>query len=266
MSPSDLDVPVSPSADQIRRKEFATVRRGYDLDQVRDYLAHIAAQVEALEKDLREIKLQSATKQERLSPGEALAAQVAAEEAKAPDEATVSADDDPYERLADRFATVLRTADEEAARLVEEATGEAIRIHDEATAEADHVRLDAQARAEEARQAGREALEKAKAEADRTLSTLAERRETLFTQMQEMQSRLLSVAKDLEASLGAEDGPVAEALDAESVDASTAAPTNAPDVLDPRYEDLWVSEDAPVDIPDLTSIELDFDEEDGAKD
>jgi DivIVA domain-containing protein len=262
MSPSDLDVPVSPSADQIRRKEFATVRRGYDLDQVRDYLAHIAAQVEALEKDLREIKLQSATKQERLSPGESLAAQLAAEDANAPDEAT--AGDDPYERLADRFATVLRSADEEAARLVEEATAEATRIHDEATAEADHVRLDAQARAEEARQAGREALEKAKAEADRTLSTLAERRETLFTQMQEMQSRLLSVAKDLEASLGAEDGP-ADARGADGGEGS-AATTSAPDVLDPRYEDLWVSEDAPVDIPDLTSIELDFDDEDGAKD
>ena len=32
----DLDLPLLPSAEQIRRREFATVRRGYDPDQVRE--------------------------------------------------------------------------------------------------------------------------------------------------------------------------------------------------------------------------------------
>jgi len=35
---NDLDLPLLPSAEQIRRREFATVRRGYDPDQVREYL------------------------------------------------------------------------------------------------------------------------------------------------------------------------------------------------------------------------------------
>ena len=34
---SDLDLPLLPSAEQIRRRQFATVRRGYDPDQVHDY-------------------------------------------------------------------------------------------------------------------------------------------------------------------------------------------------------------------------------------
>jgi len=38
MSATELDVPVLFSSDQIRRREFVTIRRGYDPHQVRDYL------------------------------------------------------------------------------------------------------------------------------------------------------------------------------------------------------------------------------------
>ena len=57
---TDIDVPFLPSAAQIRRREFASVRRGYDPDQVRDYLAQVAEQVEMLEQEVRETKLQPA--------------------------------------------------------------------------------------------------------------------------------------------------------------------------------------------------------------
>ena len=39
---SDLDLPLLPSAEQIRRRKFATVRRGYDPDQVHEYLNQVA--------------------------------------------------------------------------------------------------------------------------------------------------------------------------------------------------------------------------------
>ena len=58
---TDIDVPFLPSAAQIRRREFASVRRGYDPDQVRDYLSQVAEQVEMLEQEVRETKLQPAT-------------------------------------------------------------------------------------------------------------------------------------------------------------------------------------------------------------
>ena len=52
-----LDLPLLPSAEQIRRRMFARVRRGFDPDQVRDYLLQIADQIETLEGEVREARL-----------------------------------------------------------------------------------------------------------------------------------------------------------------------------------------------------------------
>ena len=97
---TDIDVPFLPSAAQIRRREFASVRRGYDPDQVRDYLAQVAEQVEMLEQEAREAKLQ---------PG-------AGPRAGGPPIATPMRrrPRDPYERLSKRLTTLLATADKEA--------------------------------------------------------------------------------------------------------------------------------------------------------
>ena len=59
MSSTELDLPLLPSAEQIRRREFATIRRGYDPEQVRDYLRQVAAQVETLERQVREARLEA---------------------------------------------------------------------------------------------------------------------------------------------------------------------------------------------------------------
>ncbi|HEY6568437.1 MAG TPA: hypothetical protein VI341_13055, partial [Actinomycetota bacterium] len=167
-------------------------------------------------------------------------------------------------------------------------------------------------------QEGSEALDSAREEADRVLAGLSARRETLVGQLQEMQSRLLGVAKDLEAVI---EDPSSEAVaeveveveaeaeadsDAMAEEASTSntSETDEDELLDPRYEDLWVSaegntasteaevqfedlfaddddasdpdpssdpdtgsesdadeEDGSMDLPDLASIELDFEEE-----
>jgi hypothetical protein len=45
--------------------------------------------------------------------------------------------------------------------------------------------------------------------------------------------------------------------DGVEADASVAGAT-----VDPRYEDLWVTKDASIDLPDLASIDLDFDDRD----
>lgn len=302
MTPSDLDLPLLPSAEQIRRKEFATVRRGYDIDQVRDYLVLMATQIETLEEGLREAKMQAATRPAP-SPGEVLAGRSA--EADAVQEGSgagiaAGSDADPYTQLAERLASVLRSADQEAAEVLDSAKEEATRLVEDARTEADSVRLDAQARAEEARQQGAEALARAKAEADETLGRLAERRGSLVAQMQEMQSRLLSVARDIEGAIDRPDGAGAPKIESDAPTGSEAkmepgAPTEASDetdtgardetersevessaedvrparprtvdeepFLDPRYEDLWVSKDPTVGIPDLASMELDFDDD-----
>jgi DivIVA domain-containing protein len=246
---SDLDMPLLPSAEQIRRREFATIRRGYDPDQVRDYLQQVAEQVETLEHEIRDRKMAA----------EADAGPVARSSVEA-----APTDEDAYEALAKRFSGLIETADKEASRILEEAKAEAEHLLDQARSEADRIQVDAQARAEEARYQGTEALGKAREEADRILSTLTQRRESLVRQMHEMRTRLLAVAEDLEtemdeasASDPAAGRPVGTALRPGSDD-------DDDDIVDPRYEDLWVSsseDPSTVDIPDLASIDLDVDDD-----
>jgi DivIVA domain-containing protein len=240
MSSTELDLPLLPSSDQIRRREFATIRRGYDPEQVREYLMHIAVQVETLEAELREARLRVV--------GDERVAQVSEPKPA----------EDPYERFAAKVSSVLRAADANADQVVKEAGDEASRVLAEARAEADRIRLDAQSRAEEARQEGSEILTHAKVESERVLSSLSARRETLVEQLAQMQSRLIGVARDLSAAIdeptpeieGAEEAvhaqgsamPIKEpAVDERSGDVQDDEPFEDETPLDPRYEDLWVA-------------------------
>jgi DivIVA domain-containing protein len=292
---SDLDLPLLPSAEQIRRRQFATVRRGYDPDQVHDYLNQVALQVEALEGELREQRLapnHAADEQAMTSVVEAPAVPPVA----APPSVAVPGDDTEaaYERISKRFASVLRAADEEAEKLIERARAEASKLLDEARAEADRIRLDAQSKAEEAKTQSSDELQRAKAEADRVLGGLEQRRESLMGQMHEMQSRLLAVAQNLEipddgsatpTNVGAhtpqDPAPTEPARSGDEADRPTdsisvteegEAPSAEPahvavrkataddDAVDPRYEDMWGAP-RPVDMPDLSNLDIDFDEE-----
>src|SRR4051794_5570917 len=310
---SDLDLPLLPSADQIRRRKFATVRRGYDPDQVDDYLTQVAEQVEALETDLRDERLAAARQRpggETAAEGPALLATPAtamAPPAAAPASAPES-EEAAYERISKRFASVLKSADEEAHKLIDQARAEATKLLDDARAEADRIRVDAQANAEQARAASAAELANAREEADRTLGGLEQRRESLLGQMHEMQSRLLAVAQNLEIPDGgpasgahtpapaqpassseeptSERGAPAAATPAErsgdTPRSTTPEPAQQParepakepapvpvgqaategETVDPRYEDMWATaEPRSVDIPDLSTLDIDFDDE-----
>jgi len=268
---NDLDLPLLPSAEQIRRREFATVRRGYDPDQVREYLQGVAGQVETLERELRgprkETKAQgSATPGGPPAPpvtaGQVMTPATPAGTTPAPTMPSPAAPaQDPYEVIAKRFAGVLATADKEATAALAEAKAEADRILQEARSEADRIKLDAQARAEQAKQQGTDSLAEAKREAEQILGSLSERREVLVTQMHDMQSKLLSVAKELESSMdppGSTDAPQGSAPGPVPTDGGTSD-----DPVDPRYEDTWALPKGQkmVDIPDLAGLDVDFEEE-----
>lgn len=253
MPTSDLDMPLLPSAEQIRKREFATVRRGYDPQQVRMYLRSIAEQVETLERELNQLRLET---------GAAGARRGAAPEPVA----TAAPGADPYDALSKRFAHLIEVADREAERTIEDARTEAARTLDEARTEADRIRVDAQAHAEVARQEGADLLERARIESERIVSGLAERRGALLRQLEEMRSTLLAAADELavpleDAAAEAPDGASAApaAPTAPATPAAPATPTTGGEPVDPRYEDLWVSSEA-VELPDLASIDLDFDD------
>ncbi len=250
MPTSDLDMPLLPSAEQIRRREFATVRRGYDPQQVRTYLTSIANQVGTLERELSQLRLEvgSAAARDEQPAGPIITSH------------SVQQGEDPYEALSKRFAALIEVADQEAERILENARSEAAQAVDEATSEADRIRVDAQAHAEAARQEGTELLARAKTESEHLLSGLAERRRGLVTQLEEMRSKLITVAEDLTV-------PIEEAVRADAAGGDLLADMGEEDAdadgeaaVDPRYEDLWVNKEESLQIPDLAGIDLDFDE------
>src|SRR5829696_8786577 len=102
-SMTDLDLPLLPSAEQIRRREFATIRRGYDPDQVRDYLHQVAAQVETLEREVRDAKLGRA----KIDQVTGATVEQATPAATVPSEGAARGSDDAYDALAKRFSTLI---------------------------------------------------------------------------------------------------------------------------------------------------------------
>jgi DivIVA domain-containing protein len=224
---TDLDLPLLPSAEQIRRREFASVRRGYDPDQVRDFLFQVAEQVKALEGELAEAKLKAES------------------EAAAPEAATEAQPEreDPYERVAQRFKEVISSADQEAERIVAEAGEQAEDMLGSARADADRIKVDAQAHAEEARQRGSEFLTKAKAESERVLNGLAARRRDLARQIEDMHGKLLAAARNLEFALGEGEDEPGDPAGADHVE---------------RYEDMLEGADLDADLP---SLNIDFEDD-----
>jgi len=262
MSATELDLPVLASADQIRRREFVTIRRGYDPDQVREFLERVAVQVQQMERMIRDARLEA--------------------EAAASAEPRV----DPYQQLSARLTDVIRAADEAAERVRREAGEDAERMLSEARADADRVRTDAQAKAEEARASADRALREARDQADRTIAGLSTRRETLVGQLAQMQARLLGVAEELESAIQVRDevdsrpvdpstgrgsGPIVigeaeprdELFSMPGPEGATWARPEAGATNDPSDEELWDGlETIALEVPDIPPLDLSWGDED----
>jgi DivIVA domain-containing protein len=256
MSPAELDLPVLLTPEHIRRREFVTTRRGYDPDQVRDYLEQLAMQVEDMAAMVQEARMEvESARHAQASRG------------------------DPYEMLARRVSDLLRAADQEAARIRREAGEESDRILREARAEADRVRLDAQTRAEEARAEAERHLRRARERADRTIAGLSTRRDELVQQLSSMQERVIGVAKELEDAIERrEAGGDVERIHAAEPDqpppiadtwAGWAQPTmkeaghQSPPPDDPQAEELFTSsETVDLTFPEIPPLDLGWDDED----
>ncbi len=260
-SAMELDTP-SLAPEQVRRRQFVTVRRGFDPDQVREFLDRIADQMQAQQGMLREARLE-------------------AEAGTRPSEPRV----DPYHQLAARFAETLRSADEQAERIRREATEDARRLLEEARAEADRIRTDAQAKAEEARASAERALREARERADQTIAGLSTRRDALVDQLARMQSRLLGVAHDLETAIDSDlvdEEPVEpppifigeadparepksppEPVTARRADEERERPMSANPPIDASYDALWDgTETIQLEVPDIPPLDLSWGDDD----
>jgi DivIVA domain-containing protein len=254
----DMLMPPQANAEQIRRREFATVRRGYDPEQVRTYLASVADQIEQLEREVNQVRLELSSAASR---GELMTDQATASGSAPPAE-------DPYEALSKRFAGLIETADQEAEKMLANAKAEAKRALDQARSEADRIRVDAQAHAEEGRQEVADLLERATTEADRVLSTLGERRRSLASQLEGMRAKLIAMAEDL--SIPIEEAAADDTDDAEAPEDEDAEPppdTRQADArqadarqADARQERVPLKREGPLDIPDLEPLDVGLEE------
>ena len=174
--------PSSPAA--VADATFGTSRRGFDHDEVRDFLRMVAAELGRLQE--RERFLERELRQAQTNP----------------DLDRMRLDDQTLTRLlgeetvrvlaaARESATEIRAkAEDSAARLLSEAADEAARLREEAEIESSRRRADAASDAEAelamAKQQGREMVNEARAYRERVLSELARRRELAREQIEQL--------------------------------------------------------------------------------
>lgn len=192
----DPDLLRPPTADRIREASFATVRRGYDPNQVLRYLGRVADHVRALEDQVRELESELPEAHRQRNPA-------ARRNEGAPTR-------EPYERVSAHLTDLLRNFDLEVDRLRREAEGEADAILAEARSEADRLRLDIQAESEAARARAERALQDARAQANRVLLDLSSRRQAVLDELRLLHDRLVATTRDLAISI--ESGPAADEI------------------------------------------------------
>jgi DivIVA domain-containing protein len=188
------DLLPSASAGRNRQPTFATVFRGYDPNQVAEYLSGVADHVEALESNVHQ--LESELKEARQGIGA---------------QDTVG-DQDPYDGISPRVADLVRTFDQDVERLRAEAEAEVQRLLADARTESERLMADARTDAERTRLTAQDEAAQARAEAERTLrdariasdqalSTLGARRDALVDELRAMRDRMLDTAKVLETTI-----------------------------------------------------------------
>lgn len=258
----EFELPISVSADQVRRREFVAAKRGYEPEQVRAFLEQVAARMDELEQRAREAELR------------------AEKAATAPPPR-----DDPYEQVSRRIAEAMRTADEAASRITAEARLEAETMLDEARTESDRIRVEAKQAAESALSSAEETIRDARERAERALGILNGRRDVVLEFLGEFRDRLLTAAGELEeAIMRRGEMPDHSAEPVEPVPQITAQPVESPDLdattLDPAYGDLFETEstasiedrpidaappsdDLDLDLPDIPRLDVSWDELEG---
>jgi DivIVA domain-containing protein len=202
----EVDMFSPPDPERIRLRSFARVRKGYDPDQVHEYLGRIAQTVQCLLEEMDELREGAGATGHGGEDSVGGTAQTK----------------DPYAELAERMADVLRTAEVHADRvrteaesqtqkMLNEARREAAQVREQAQQDADATRRRAEEDSEGIRASAAEALASAKAEAERILTGLAERRHQLVSELHSTRERLVTIVEQLQEAVE-EDAPASAAV------------------------------------------------------
>ena len=190
--PSDVPAP-----------EFKTNRRGFDQQQVQEYIGQLNTRLQTVENLVRQLRTESEQAQQQRDTAirerdvivqqrnAALRERDAALQSRAPSEA------DTYEAVSDRVTALLVALDRDVATMRSEAEAEAEQIVARARTEAYRIRGEA----EDAHTAAIEASKEARAEAERSLADLTLQRDDMLDELRSTCSRFLEVIGTLAASI-----------------------------------------------------------------
>jgi DivIVA domain-containing protein len=248
------------SPDEIEGREFALSRRGYNRDEVDEFLVSVADTVREAEAAAQAAPEGSDADTDAAEPPEGGTHPLRSRLQSGP------ADTDDYGRLGAEVAAVLRTADEgaqkrrseaeaEATRIRDEADGYAHRLRTETEAEAERVRAEAEVEARNARTALEEATDQARLTIQRandeaeSLRREAEesagvRRRELLAEAEHQADRAAGVERDVHGRLLSVRDDLDQAvarLDPEATAAAAAVAAEQASALDPS--DTGVDED-----------------------
>jgi cell division septum initiation protein DivIVA len=228
MSTADLDLFGPPEAQAEPYPRFSTVLRGFDPDQVREYVAQLLTRIDELETELREAEVDRDAARRRYA----------------------AARQDAYAQVAGQLADLLRAADQQADKLRREAEEDAARQVTEARQLAEQIQREAEDEADRLRREGEEALRQARAETERILGGLTSRREELLEDLQSTRAHLGTVLDQLDGAIATEGEPQEVDVAAEPPAEAGTLPTDlhADDLLD-------LSEGFDLVLPDFLKVE-----------
>lgn len=177
---------------------FKTVKRGFDQDQVVDYIARLNERLRSLERQVRQVRQEAeqvkrerdAALRERAELLQQQTASTASGEATAGGGAR-------YEQLSGRVTEILAGLDREVEKIRGEAEAEAKQIAEHARSEAYRVSREA----EDARAAATMAAQRAKKQAERSVEEMETRRGEVLQELRKTCSGFLDVVGNLAASI-----------------------------------------------------------------
>jgi vacuolar-type H+-ATPase subunit H len=173
---------VPPTAGSVLRSDFTLVRKGFDPDEVTAHLGRIAEQVAELESRIEGLQTELRRAQQLPAP--------------------------PYDEAASRVAELIRTFDQDIARMRADAESEADRIVREARAEAERVVAESDKLQYEAETERSRILVEAQRQAENVIGELSSRRTALLEDIGTIRRALLDSVARLDPVLGVTEGDV----------------------------------------------------------
>jgi hypothetical protein len=175
---ADLDLFGPPDADGVYPR-FTTVLRGFDPDQVQEFIMRLVTRTESLEDELEEARADRDAARQRYQ----------------------MAKDDAYNQLGARMADFIRLADQQAEKIRRDAEEEARQQLSEAQQLAQQIRREAEEEGEQLIVQAEQSLQDARSEREQLLGGLAHSRDVALADLAAARDHLSGIVMQLEVAM-----------------------------------------------------------------